>query len=184
MYCKFVRTDWIRDYYDEIKRVVYSIKKGHISGELVIRKLYYKSSHLRRVVVEMGKIEKPIFLLQYYTSKETRRRILIGLNKVEANNNLAKAVQFGMEGKFTSKDREKQQISASALSLTIFVWNAVYLQRCIEFFESTGEKIDRSLLKHVSLQNYEHITFLEKYDFSDSLSLGKDEYRKLKTETS
>ena len=185
--CKFVRTDWIRDYYDEIKRIAYSIKKGHVSGELVMRKLYNKSSHLRRAVVEMGKIEKTIFLLQYYTSKETRRRIQIGLNKGEANNNLAKAVQFGKEGKFTSKDREKQQISASALSLimdAICLWNAVYMQRSVEYFESTGEKINRSLLKHVSPQNYEHITFLGKYDFSDSLSLGKDEYRKLKTETS
>lgn len=113
-----------------------------------MRKLYNKSSHLRRAVVEMGKIEKPIFLLQYYTSKETRRRIQIGLNKGEVNNNLAKAVQFGKEGKFTSKDREKQQISASALSLimdAICVWNAVYMQRSVEYFESTGEKIDRSL---------------------------------------
>ena len=66
----------------------------------------------------------------------------------------------------------------------ICVWNAVYMQRSVEYLESTGKKIDRSLLKHVSPQNYEHITFLGKYDFSDSLSLGKDEYRKLKTETS
>lgn len=183
--CKHIQIDWIREYYDDIKRIAYSIKKGHVSGELVMRKLYNKSSHLRRAVVEMGKIEKTIFLLQYYTSKETRRRIQVGLNKGEANNNLAKAVQFGKEGKFTTKDREKQQINATALSLimdAICVWNAVYLQRSIEFYESLGEVIDRSLLKHVSPQNYEHITFIGKYDFNEILPLGKNGFRKLKTE--
>lgn len=75
------------------------MKKGEVSGELVMRKLCNKSSHLRRAVVEMGRIEKTMFLLRYFTSPELRRRIQVGLNKGEANNLLAKAVQFGNEGK-------------------------------------------------------------------------------------
>lgn len=59
----------------------------------------------------------------------------------------------------------------------ISLWNAVYLQKSVEYMDSIGEKVDRSLLKHVSPQNYEHITFLGKYDFDISQSLGKDEYR-------
>lgn len=66
----------------------------------------------------------------------------------------------------------------------ICLWNAVYLQRSVEYYESLGETIDRSLLKHVSPQNFEHITFIGKYDFEDCLSLGKNEFRKLKTEVS
>lgn len=34
----------------------------------------------------------------------------------------------------------------------------------------------------LSPQNYEHITFLGHYDFDSSLSLGVNEYRKLKVE--
>ncbi len=184
---KKVQTDWIKDYYDEILRIAYSIKKGHVSGELVMRKLCNKSSHLRRAVVEMGRIEKTLFLLRYFTSKELRRKIQIGLNKGEANNSLAKAVQFGQEGKFTIKNRDRQQVRASALSLimdAICVWNAVYLQRSVEYIEANDEEIDKSLLKHISPQNYEHITFLGHYDFNSNLSLGINEYRKLKVEES
>lgn len=63
MYSNFchVLSDWIKDYYDEILRIAYSIKKGHVSGELVMRKLCNKSSHLRRAIVEMGRIEKLYF---------------------------------------------------------------------------------------------------------------------------
>ena len=150
-----------------------------------MRKLCNKSSHLRRAVVEMGRIEKTLFLLRYFTSKELRRKIQIGLNKGEANNNLAKAVQFGQEGKFTTKSRDKQQVRASALSLimdVISVWNAVYLQRSIEYIEANGKEIDKDLLKHISPQNYEHITFLGHYNFDPSLSLGVNEYRRLKVE--
>lgn len=182
---KKIQTDWIKDYYDEILRIAYSIKKGHVSGELVMRKLCNKSSHLRRAIVEMGRIEKTLFLLRYFTSKELKRKIQIGLNKGEANNSLAKAVQFGQEGKFTTKNRDRQQVRASALSLimdVICLWNAVYLQRSVEYIEANDKEIDKSLLKHISPQNYEHITFLGHYDFDSSLSLGVNEYRKLKVE--
>ena len=38
------------------------------------------------------------------------------------------------------------------------------------------------VIPHISPQNYEHITFLGHYDFDSSLSLGVNEYRKLKVE--
>lgn len=42
--------------------------------------------------------------------------------------------------------------------------------------------LDKDLLKHISPQNYEHITFLGHYNFDLSLSLGVNEYRRLKVE--
>lgn len=175
----------IKDYYDDILRIAYSIKKGKVSGELVMRKLCNKKSNLRKALVEMGRIEKTLFLLKYYTSVELRRRIQVGLNKGEANNLLAKAVQFGNEGKFTVKDAAKQQIRASTLSLimdAICLWNAVYLQRSVEYLEHHGEKIEKDLLTHTSPQQYEHINFLGRYDFNTDQSLDINEYRKLKIE--
>lgn len=150
-----------------------------------MRKLCNKSSELRRAIVEMGRIERTIFLLRYFASQELRRKIQAGLNKGEANNNLARVVQFGSEGKFTSKDIERQQVKASALSLlmdAITLWNGTYMQRSVEYLERNGENIDRGLLKHVSPQNFAHISFLGHYSFDESLSLGENEYRKLKIE--
>lgn len=182
---KKINKQWIEEYYDDILRIAYSIKKGEVSGELVMRKLCNKSSKLRRAVVEMGRLEKTIFLLRFYTSSDLRRRIQIGLNKGEANKLLAKAVQFGNEGKFTVKEPSRQQLRASSLSLimdAICVWNAVYLQRSIDYLESNGKLIDRSYLKHISPKNYEHINFLGRYDFSEEQSLPINVFRKLKIE--
>lgn len=86
---KYINTTKIRERYDDILRITYSIKKGKVTGVLVMRKLCNKSSELRKALVEMGRIERSIFLLRYFTSKELRRCIEIGLNKGEANNMLA-----------------------------------------------------------------------------------------------
>lgn len=118
-------------------------------------------------------------------SSELRRKIQIGLNKGEANNLLAKAIQLGREGKISIKYIDRQQIMASALSLimdAICVWNAVYIQRCINYIEEKEELVDRALIKHVSPQNYEHITFLGHYDFDQKQSLATNEFRRLKVE--
>ena len=64
----------------------------------------------------------------------------------------------------------------------ITLWNGSYMQRSVEYLERNGENIDRGLLKHVSPQNFAHISFLGHYSFDESLSLGENEYRKLKIE--
>jgi Tn3 transposase DDE domain len=46
---------------------------------------------------ELGKVERTLFLLQYISSPELRRRIHVGLNKGEAKNALARAVFFNQD---------------------------------------------------------------------------------------
>ena len=43
----------------------------------------------------MGKIEKTIFLANYYIDELTRRRVQKGLNKTEAINSLSRKVNIG-----------------------------------------------------------------------------------------
>ena len=43
----------------------------------------------------MGKIEKNIFLANYYIDELTRRRVQKGLNKTEAINSLSRKVNIG-----------------------------------------------------------------------------------------
>ena len=46
----------------------------------------------------MGRIEKTIFILDYISNEELRRRIQKGLNKGEAANALARAIFFAKRG--------------------------------------------------------------------------------------
>ena len=51
----------------------------------------------------MGKIEKTIFILDYISSEELRRKIQKGLNKGEAMNGLARAIFFGKQGELRER---------------------------------------------------------------------------------
>ena len=62
-------------------------------------------------VRELGKVERTLFLLQYISGVELRRRIHVGLNKGDARNALARAVFFNRLGELRG-----QAVSDEALA--------------------------------------------------------------------
>jgi len=82
----------ITGHWDEILRLATSIKHGSVTASLMLRKLgaYPRQNGLAVALRELGKIERTLFLLQYMSSVELRRRIHVGLNKGEAKNALAR----------------------------------------------------------------------------------------------
>lgn len=55
----------------------------------------HAKNSLAKAAQEMGKIEKTIFLANYYIDELTRRRVQKGLNKTEAINSLSRKVNIG-----------------------------------------------------------------------------------------
>ena len=82
----------------------------------------------------MGKIEKTIFILDYISSEELRRKIQKGLNKGEAMNGLARAIFFGKQGELRERTMQSQLQKASALNLIINAINIIFLQLFIAKF--------------------------------------------------
>jgi hypothetical protein len=74
---------------------------------------------------ELGKIERTLFLLQYISSVELRRRIHVGLNKGEAKNALARAVFFNRLGELRDRTHENQRHRASGLNLVVGCWGSM-----------------------------------------------------------
>lgn len=95
-----VNTKVIRENYTDVRRLVYSIKSGRVSGTLMMGKLgsYARQNKMAQALREMGKIEKTIFLLDYISDDTLRRRVQRGLNKGELMNALARVVFFGKHG--------------------------------------------------------------------------------------
>ena len=96
----------------------------------------------------------PLFILRYATDNVLRRRILVGLNKGEAMNGLARAVFFGKQGELRERDLQDQLQRASALNIlinAISIWNTVYLEKAVEY-QKKHKGIDENLLKHISPQ--------------------------------
>lgn len=179
-----INTNIIEQNYEDILRLVYSIKDGLVSSSLILSKLgsYSRQNSLAKALQEMGRIEKTIFILRYATDNVLRRRILVGLNKGEAMNGLARAVFFGKQGELRERDLQDQLQRASALNIlinAISIWNTVYLEKAVEY-QKKHKGIDENLLKHISPLNWTHINFLGEYSFQSNMALGINEYRPLK----
>ncbi|WP_283717269.1 Tn3 family transposase [Clostridium perfringens] len=161
----------IKDNYDEVLRLASSINEGTVTSSLIISKLasYSRQNSLAVVLREMGKIEKTIFILDYISSEELRRKIQKGLNKGEAMNGLARAIFFGKQGELRERTMQNQLQKASALNLiinAINIWNTLYLEKAINYKESIGEYIDYNLIPHISPLGWEHINMLGEYTFN------------------
>ena len=71
-------------------------KQEKVSSSLLLGKLgsYARKNRVALALRELGRIEKSIFMIDYITDSELRRRITHGLNKTEAINALARELFF------------------------------------------------------------------------------------------
>jgi Tn3 transposase DDE domain len=124
----------IRSNWDEILRLASSIKQGIVTASLMVRKIgsYPRQNGLATALGELGKIERTIFMLNWFMDPSLTRRVTAGLNKGEATNTLATAVCFNRLGEIRDYGFEHQRYRASGLNLVtaaIVLWNTVYLDR-------------------------------------------------------
>lgn len=148
-----VNVNQIRSNWDEIVRLATSIQQGVVTASLIVRKIgsYPRQNGLAVALWELGKIERSIFMLNWFMDPVLRRRVTAGLNKGEARNTLARAICFNRLGKIRDQNYENQRYRASGLNLVtaaIVLWNTVYLDKAITAMKERGEQVDESLLKH------------------------------------
>lgn len=119
-----------------------------------------KESQLARALRELGRIERSLFMIEWYSSPALRRRCQAGLNKGEAAHKLKRAVFFHERGEIRDRSFESQAFRASGLNLVVSAivhWNTVYIERAVTHLRSARREIPDHLLKHVSPLSWEHI---------------------------
>jgi TnpA family transposase len=170
----------IKAYWDDILRLASSIKQGTVTASLILRKLasYPRRNGLALALRELGRIEKTLFLLDWYQLPELRQRVTHGLNKGELRNALAKAVFFHRLGEVRDRSFEDQMHRASGLNFliaAIILWNTVYLEKAVETLRAKGMIISDEQLKHLAPIGWQHINLTGDYswDFSQKSSLDK-----------
>ena len=182
-----INKNLIEEMYDDVLRLANSIYEKKVSSELILRKLgsYSRNNRLSNALKEMGKIEKTIFILDYASNPDLRRKIQIGLNKSEEMNGLARAVFFGRRGQFWENEMQRQLQKSSCLNIilnAIVIWNTKYLKKAWEYHKNQGIEVDPKLLKHISPLNWEHINFLGEYFLERDVFYEEDHLRKLNIE--
>lgn len=175
----------IRAHWDEILRLVTSIKQGTVTASLMLRKLssYPRQNGLAVALRELGRIERTLFILDWLQSVELRRRVNAGLNKGEARNALARAVFFNRLGEIRDRSFEQQRYRASGLNLVtaaIVLWNTVYLERVTAALQGRGQEVDTALLRYLSPLGWEHINLTGDYVWRSSTKIGVGKFRPLR----
>ncbi|HEY6270768.1 MAG TPA: Tn3 family transposase, partial [Terriglobales bacterium] len=175
----------IDGHWDEILRLATSIKHGSVTASLMLRKLgaYPRQNGLAVALRELGKIERTLFLLQYISSPELRRRIHVGLNKGEAKNALARAVFFNRLGELRDRTHENQRHRANGLNLVvaaIVLWNTVYLEQAVAAIRQSGQAVSNETLAHLSPLKWEHINLTGDYHWRKDAGLQDGKLRPLR----
>ncbi|HAQ1417381.1 TPA: Tn3 family transposase [Enterococcus faecalis] len=168
---KPINVSLIKENYQDILRVAHSIQERKVEASTILSKLgsYARKNSLAKAAQEMGKIEKTIFLANYYIDELTRRRVQKGLNKTEAINSLSRKVNIGKNDEMYAPSYEGQSQIAKLSDLVlniIVVWNSLHMQEAIKRLQEK-EMCPEELITHISPIRWAHIQFYGDYMFSN-----------------
>ncbi|EMF6352974.1 Tn3 family transposase, partial [Salmonella enterica] len=169
----------------EVLRLATSIKQGTVTASLMLKKLasYPKQNGLAKALREIGRIERTLFMLDWFRDPALRRRVQAGLNKGEARNALARAVFMHRLGEIRDRKPENQSYRASGLTLltaAISLWNTVYMERAVDALKRKGVKINEQLLSHLSPLGWEHINLTGDYIWKSNRIPASGKFRRLR----
>ena len=175
----------LESHWEDIQRMGTSILSGTVTASKILKVLssHPRQSGLAKALRDMGRIERSLFMLDWYKKPALRRRSNAGLNKGESRNALARAVHFNRLGEIRDRSFENQVYKASGLNLlvsAIILWNTQYLKLALDELRKQGFHVDDSLIKHISPLGWEHVILTGDYVWETLDLPEKDMFRPLR----
>jgi TnpA family transposase len=140
-----INSDLILEHWDEFLRLGVSITTRTVAPSTILKWCSSsKSSDLAKALRELGRIERTLFMIEWYSNPALRRRCQAGLNKGEAAHKLKRAVFFHERGEIRDRSFDSQAFRASGLNLVVSAivhWNTVYLSRAVAHLRQSGRTI-------------------------------------------
>jgi TnpA family transposase len=180
-----VHRDFILEHWDDVLRLVGSLKRGWVTASLFIQKLqaYPRKHLLLKVLQEYGKLVKTRFILKWYADEAYRRRVRIQLNKGEALHGLRTYIHMANKGYIRKREPDALTNQVNCLNLVtnaVIIWNTVYMQAAIEQMTQAGEPIQDDDIQHIWPTRYEHINVHGRYHFNVDENLSRKGLRPLR----
>lgn len=163
-----IHTNWVVDQWDRMGQFYASLELGHVTASTAMRKLngLSRKNHFYRANREFGRVHKTIHILHYISDRNFRRKTTRGLLKGEQLNALARDLRYGKRGKMDKRDIYEQRNSCSCLTLilaSIVYWQAKEMNRIVIECDPEKNKIDLSLLEHVSPITWDNVILYGEY---------------------
>jgi TnpA family transposase len=169
---KTIKTHLIHANWDEIVRLMASIKTRRVSASLLLTKLnsYSRQNSLYLGLREIGRIQKTKLILRCLHDEDFRRLQTKEINKGERSHDLDRFLFFGKQGTLRSRDFLDQTHSFSCLAIlhnAIVVWNLTQLPAVLERLKARGHVITDEDLALVSPLLWKHVNLLGSYDITE-----------------
>ena len=166
-----VNTLRIEQHWDDMLRIAGSLKLGTIQASELIRSLLKsdRPSSLTKAIIEAGRINKTLYLLNYIDDEDYRRRILTQLNRGEGRHAVARVICHGQRGEIRKRYREGQEDQLGALGLVtnaVVLWNTLYMQAALDHLRQQPQEIREEDEKRLSPLLYGHVNVLGHYSFT------------------
>ncbi len=163
---ELIINDW-----DEMLRLVGSLKMGWVTASLIIQKLqaFPRKHPLMRALQEYGRLIKTIHLLRWYADQTNRRRLKRQLNKGEALHSLRSHLFYANQGELKTQQDDQLLNQVGCLNLVtnaIIVWNTVYICEVVQQLRQEGQSIDDEDLKYIWPTRHSNINVYGKYHFN------------------
>jgi TnpA family transposase len=174
------RTDRIKQHWDDMLRIASSLKLGTVQASELVRSLLKseRPSSLAQAIIDLGRINKTIYLLNYIDDEDYRRRILTQLNRGEGRHKVARTICHGKRGEIRKAYREGQEDQLNALGLVtnaVVLWNTLYMQAALKYLQSEGMDSQPEDRARLSPLQHRHLNVLGRYSFAlaDPVTSGK-----------
>ena len=170
VFCGTIDIDLIRENWDQIVRIVASLKNGLAPAHVIIQKLANRTDNVSKAIRALGRIIKSIYILRYIADEELRHTVHLHLNHGESRHQLAKKLFFLNRGAFKTSDYEEIMNKASCLSLVsnaVLVWNTHHIQQIVDELRAEGHDIPSEHLQKISPLMFRHILIYGTYHFED-----------------
>jgi TnpA family transposase len=174
------RTDRIKQHWDDMLRIAGSLKLGTVQASELVRSLLKseRPSTLAQAIIDLGRINKTIYLLNYIDDEDYRRRILTQLNRGEGRHRVARTICHAKRGEIRKAYREGQEDQLNALGLVtnaVVLWNTLYMQAALEHLRSEGMESQPEDRARLSPLQHRHLNVLGRYSFAlaDPVASGK-----------
>ena len=147
---KLIQTHW-----QDLMRVVLSIKAGKLLPSTVLRKLgsYSRKNRLYQAFRALGKVIRTMYLLRFISDRSLRREVTACTNIVESYHHFLDWLFFGKDGIITDNDPVEQEKGLKYLDLVasaVILQNTVDMTRVIQSLSAEGFKITRRMLATMS----------------------------------
>lgn len=169
-----INTGKIESHWDDMLRIAGSLKTGTIQASELIRTLLKsdRPSSLTQAIIEVGRINRTLYLLRYIDDEEYRRKVLNQLNRGESRHRLARAICHGQRGEIRQRYKEGQEDQLGALGLVtnaVILWNTIYTEASLNHIGRS-----KDLESRLSPLANNHINMLGQFSFSLANCVSKE----------